>query len=238
MTASSDTPSLPANRYFLEFVLRHLNSHIERFECEVDRANLPLSYEATQSAGESPTAIDVLHCVTYQPLPPEVLHFLPENQDGARLSEFLCPISHATHSSPAVPPSRVKQFSAAVLEYLQPLRLLRLQVWTRLQQLDAHPELASDLIPIPEPAPLVTTDEETPTSELANLIHQVSALRGDGGLEVDLVFRTVRRHSFDPTIPFNQAESEWCMFIVCFLAGPKGATKESVERVYWDSSRS
>ena len=129
------TPSLPDNRYLLQYLLRHLDGYVEAIDRWVAvrgmwRSKASVAIESGHEAPAFETGAPEMW------LPPEVLYFLPDGESGDRdlaaqlkseLQDRDDAIVHAETSVDGFARLRdsEQRLSAALLEFVRPHRRLR-----------------------------------------------------------------------------------------------------------------
>lgn len=242
--------TLPANRY----CLNHMLEHVERCISAVDvwlaqrRANW-----TTALADNSNESIEMeefnLPCLW---LPASVGAFLPlaeartagnqpvERTDIAEMVEKarqeLQQIDDTVENRKFLQEAE-SRLETAIRYLVTPYERLRLQIWTRLQQLDTldlrdRSTIPGDLVPLPNALTIEQMIDQWFTADPESRIKSFT-ISGPLDLEVNLIDRIVRRKSYrDQSVRFASAHTAWMAFIISFLAGRNGADSRLAERLY------
>lgn len=236
---------VPANRYYL----RHMLKHVERCLDAVDiwLANRQANWTADLAEGKleiQPFDLPVLW------LPASVQKFLLEaeatDENGqtvtrSRIASFVQDCrggfdAQASNSERARFVQEIEvNLAGKVRTLVAPFERLRLEIWTRLQQLDVlslskDAKPPEDLIQLPNALSIEQMVEQSLSSDPKSRM-RAFVLPGPWNLEVDLIQRTVSRREFEATVDFGSKTTSWVPFIVAFFSGRSGNADGSVEEL-------
>lgn len=234
---------VPDNRYFLMHLLKYLDPYLEAVDWWVkQRAHWHRKAWFMIERSE-----DLPQCELSAPelyLPPEVVWFLPRGTDeqiASLIGKALVDHEEIRQSEPdrcgqlEELRKRDLRLCANILQYIWPHRALRMQVWTRLQQLDFRntgDEGPRDLVPLPDARTVSQMAMPSLAAEIVDLVEPVTHIDGALDLTCDVVMRTITRRRYSGKVSLWSAPAEWFLFWTVFSAGEHGLQEYEARQTY------
>jgi len=261
MTADADTttgddldgfrPVIPANRYYLDHMLKHVERCIDAVDTWiVERKEKRGLAIADIASGEQATVPDF--DLPELLLPASVHAYLPVEDanevtsatinDGVQTARSKCESIETPQELAAFIQNTENQIEHLVRVYVRPYERLRLEIWTRLQQLDLRDlpggiENPPNLVDLPDPRSIDQMIDQWFDADPRARI-QAFDVSGPLGLTANLVYRTVTRKGFGQvTVDFGSMQAGWLPFIIAFFAGRNGVTRDVAEQLYDRASK-
>lgn len=245
-------PVIPANRYYLNHMLKHVERCIDAVDqWLVDRKSkrsevmAQLASEVMpQLASEERASIPVFDLPELW-LPASVDAYLPEPTPELTLSAIHSDVAEMRSKCETIEsPQELHEFileaerkvATLVRVYVRPYEQLRLEIWTRLQQLDLFDfrkggAVPADLINLPNALTVEQMVEQWFSGDPESSINSFT-IRGALGLTVNLIERTVERcgvvRAGEPiVVSFASKTMQWIPFIIAFFSNRSGVDVET-----------
>ena len=245
-------PVIPANRYYLNHMLKHVERCIDAVDqWLVDRKSkrsevmAQLASEVMpQVASQERASIPVFDLPELW-LPASVESYLPELPHEPTLAAIHADVEEARSKCERIEsPQKLyelilkseRKVATLVRVYVRPYEQLRLEIWTRLQQLDLFEfrkggDVPADLINLPNALTVEQMAEQWFSGDPESSISSFT-IRGTLGLTVNLIERTVERSGFvlagkTIKVEFASKTMQWIPFIISFFSNRSGVDAET-----------
>ncbi|NQV27562.1 MAG: hypothetical protein HQ518_24700 [Rhodopirellula sp.] len=258
-------PVIPANRYYLNHMLKHVERCIDAVDqWLVDRkskrgevmAQLASEKRVSEKrvsekwVSEERASVPVFDLPELW-LPASVVGYLPKPTHELTLAAIHADVEAARSNCEAIDSSQKRhelileteeKVATLVRVYVRPYEQLRLEIWTRLQQLDLFDlrkgaDVPADLITLPNALTIEQMIDQSFSADPKSRIDTFT-IAGPLGLTANLVFRTVKRKGInDAQADFGSTQAAWLPFIISFFAGRNGAFPEEAEKLYDQASK-